>query len=72
MHKKIKFRSCKNYAIDAYKNALRKINFSKYEYFGDVNRAYLDFFQKLMRVIDNVAPCKTKRVKGSTQNWFDG
>ena len=24
-----------------------------------------------MTVIDNVAPCKTKRVKGNTQNWFD-
>ena len=25
-----------------------------------------------MAVIDNVAPCKTKRFKGNTQNWFDG
>ena len=25
-----------------------------------------------MTVIDNVAPCKTKRGKESTQNWFDG
>ena len=25
-----------------------------------------------MTVIDNVAPCKTKRVKGNTQIWFDG
>ena len=25
-----------------------------------------------MTVIDNVAPCKTKQVKGNTQNWFDG
>ena len=25
-----------------------------------------------MKVIDNVAPCKTKRVKGNTQNWCDG
>ena len=72
MHKKIKFRSLKNYAVDAYKNALRKINFPNYEYFEDVNRAYSDFFQKLITVIDNIAPCKTKRVKGNTQNWFDG
>ena len=33
---------------------------------------YLDFFQKLMTVIKNVVPCKTKQVKGNTQNWFDG
>ena len=25
-----------------------------------------------MAVIDSVAPSKTKRVKGNTQNWFDG
>ena len=25
-----------------------------------------------MTVFDNVAPCKTKRVKEDTQNWFDG
>ena len=25
-----------------------------------------------MTVIDNVAPCQTKRVKGNIQNWFDG
>ena len=32
---------------------------------------YSDFFQKLVTVIDNIAPCKNKRVKGNTQNWFD-
>ena len=71
MHKKIRFRSLKNYAVDAYINALKKINFPNYEYFEDVNWAYPDFFQKLMTVTNNVAPCKTKRVKGNTQNWFD-
>ena len=25
-----------------------------------------------MTVIDNAAPCETKRVKENTQNWFDG
>ena len=25
-----------------------------------------------MTVIVNVAPCKTKQVKGNTQNWLDG
>ena len=72
VHKKIKFCSLKNYVVDAYKSALRKTNFPNYEYFEDVNQAYSDFFQKLMAVIDNVAPCKTKRVKGNTQNWFGG
>ena len=51
---------------------LREINFPNYQYFEDVNREYSDLFKKLMTVIDNVAPCKTTRVKGNTQNWFDG
>ena len=66
VHKKIKFPSLKDYTVDAYKNALKKINFPNYKYFQDVNRAYSDFFQKLMTGMDNVAACKTKRVKGNT------
>ena len=66
--KKIKLRSLKNYTVDAYKNVLTKINFPGYEYFEDVNRGYSDFFQKLMAVIVNVVPCKTKRVEGNTQH----
>ena len=69
--KKNTFRLLKNYAVDAYNNALKKINFPNYEYFEDVNRAYSDFFQKLMTAIDSVAACKTKPVKGNTQNWYD-
>ena len=38
----------------------------------NVNWAYSDFFQKLNIVIDIVAPCKTKRIKGNTLSWFDG
>ena len=48
VHKKIKFYSLKNYAFDAYKNTLRKINFPNHKYFEDVKRAYSDFFIKLM------------------------
>ena len=58
--------------VDVDKNALRKTSFRDYENFEDVNRVYLDFFQKLREGIDNIAPCKTKRVKGNSQNWFDG
>ena len=39
VNKKVKFRSLKNYAVDAYKNALRKIYFPNEEYIEDVNRA---------------------------------
>ena len=51
VHKKIEFRSIKNYAVNAYNNASREMNFPNHEYFEDVNRAYSDFFQKLMIII---------------------
>ena len=36
------------------------------------DKAYENFIQKLMSVIDKLAPFKTKRVKGNSQEWFDG
>ena len=62
----------KTYTGDYYKEALQQIDFPNFENLGDVNEAYSNFFQKLMTVIDKIAPCKSKRVKGNTQKWFDG
>ena len=45
VHKKIKIRSLKNYAVDAYKNALRKINFLNYEYFENVSLGIFRLFK---------------------------
>ena len=50
----------------------KQVDFPNYESFGDVNEAYSNFFQKLMTVIDKIAPYKSKQVKGNTQKWFDG
>ena len=36
-----------------------------------MNGAYSNFMQKLMEVIDNVAPFKNKRIKRNSQEWFD-
>ena len=33
---------------------------------------YSNFFQKLRIAVDNIALCKTKRVRANTQKWFDG
>ena len=33
--------------------------------------AYSNFIQKVTSVIDEIAPCKTKRVKGNSKDWFD-
>ena len=37
-----------------------------------MNKAYENFIQKLMSIIDKLAPFKTKQVKGNSQEWFDG
>ena len=72
VHKHITFRSFKKYTVDAYKDALKKVNFPDYKLFNDVNEAYSNFFQKIRIVVDSIAPYKTKRVKANTQKWFDG
>ena len=70
-HKEIKFCSFKNYTIDNYEKTLVEINFCEYKNFENVNDAYLNFIQKLMEVIDKVAPVKNKRIKRNSQEWFD-
>ena len=52
--------------------ALKQVDFSNYENFGDVNEAYSIFFQKSLTFIDKIAPYKSKPVKGNTQKWFHG
>ena len=66
--KQITFRSLKNYTAEAYKEALGKVCFPDYENFSDVNKAYENFIQKLMSVIDKLATFETKRVKGIHRN----
>ena len=65
-HKQIAFCSLKNYTADAYKEALGKLYFPNYESFSDMNKTYANFIQKLMSIIDKLAPFKTKRVKGNS------
>ena len=72
VHKCIKFRSLKNYRVHDFKKSIGQLVFPNYNIFGDVNMAYSDFSQKFMAVIVKVALFKTKRVKGNTQNWFNG
>ena len=46
--------------------ALRKLSFTNYELYGDIDKAYENFSQKVMVVIDNPAPSKNKRIKGTS------
>ena len=72
VHKHITFHSFKKYTVDAYKDALNKINFPNYELLDDVNEAYSNFFQKIRIGVDSIAPYKTKNVKANIQKWFGG
>ena len=66
-HKQITFRLLKNYTAEAYKETLGKVCFPDYESFSGVNKVSENVIQKLISVIDKLAPFKTKGVKGNSQ-----
>ena len=70
-HKQISFHSLNNYNVVAYQETLKKVKFPNYENFININEAYSNFIQRLTSVIDVIAPCKTKRVKCISKEWFD-
>ena len=71
-HNTINLRSLKNYTKDIFLDKLQKIKFPNYRNFVCVNDAYKNFLEKIMEVIDKIAPMKEIRIKGSSKAWFDG
>ena len=71
-HKQIRCRSLKNYSAVIYEEALGKIDFPNYHNFDNIDDACSNFTQKVMGVIDQVAPIKLRRIKQNSQEWFDG
>ena len=71
MHNQIRIRSLKNYTPELFVDELKKTNFPNYNIFSDVNIAYLDLVEKILKVVDKFAPFKDLRVKNNTQDWFD-
>ena len=59
-HKEIRYRSFKNYSADIYEEALGRVDFPNYLHFENINDAYSNFIQKVMGVIDLVAPTKSR------------
>ena len=70
-HKQITFRSLENYSPEVYEKVLSKLLFPNYELFDDIDKAYENFIQKVMAVIDNLASSKNKRINHTSQDWFD-
>ena len=61
----------KNYSVGEYEKALDKVAFSNYEKYHDINKVYNNFFQKLIELVNNIAPLKTVRIKNASNKWFD-
>ena len=69
--KQISFRSFKKYLVGEYEKALGKITFPNYERYLNINKAYNNFFQKFIEVVNNIAPLKAARIKNTSIEWFD-
>ena len=64
-------RSLKHYTVNVFVEKLQKVNFSNYERFSCIDATYTDFLNKLMKVVNKIAPSKEIRIKNNTQEWFD-
>ena len=53
-------RSLKHYTVNLFIESLQKIHFLNYEQFPNIDAAYTDFLDKLMKVINEIAP----RIRG--------
>ena len=71
-HKQIRYCSLKNYSVYIYEEVLGRVDFPNYHNFENINDAYSNFIQKVMGVIDLVAPLKSRRIKQNSQEWIDG
>ena len=71
MHNQIRVQSLKKYTPKLLIKELKKINFPNYNIFSNVNIANLDLVEKILRVVDKIAPFKDLRIKKNTLDWFD-
>ena len=69
-HTNVFLRSLKHYTVNVFVEKLQKVNFSNYERFSCIDPAYTDFLNKLIKVVNEIAPSKEIRIKNNTQEWF--
>ena len=69
-YKQITLRSLKNYSPEVYEEDPTKLGFPNYELFDDIDKAYENFIQKVITVIDNLTPSKNKHIKVTSQDRF--
>ena len=66
-HNNVFLRSLKYYTVNVFVEKLQKVSFLNYERFSCLT----DFLNKLMKVVNEIAPSKEIRIKNNTQEWLD-
>ena len=67
----IKIRSLKNYTKEILLEKLSTIQFPDFSTFTDVDEAYTNLLDKVMKVIDEIAPYKEICIKNNSEEWVD-
>ena len=70
-HNNVVLRSLKRYTVNLFVEGLRKLEFLNYERVSNIDAAYTDFLNKLMKVINEIAPSKETITRSNNQDWFD-
>ncbi|CAL4126382.1 unnamed protein product, partial [Meganyctiphanes norvegica] len=70
-HTKIKMKSMKDYSKESYVDMLKELDWSTIYQERDVDIALEKFNTMITQVMDDVAPEKEIRIKGSTEPWID-
>ena len=71
MHNQIQVWSLKKFSPELFIKKFKNINFPSYNIFSNDNIAYLDLMEKILSMVDKIAPFKDLRIKKNTQDWFD-
>ena len=69
-HNNVVLKSLKHYTVNLFVKGLQKVNFLNYERFSNIDAAYNDFLNKLMKVINKIDPIKEIRIKNNNQDCF--
>ena len=70
-HNNVFLRFLKHYRVYVFLEELQKINFPNCERFSCIDAAYIDFLNKLMKVVNEIVPSKEIRIKNNAQECFD-
>ncbi len=71
-HRTFTARSYKNYSPETFCSELKNITFPNYLKILDINEAFDNFSEKLLCLVNKIAPLKSFRVRGYNEDWFDG